>query len=81
MNLNEELKKIDDFLNDLSPESLSEILDRNGYGTVGVPLEARIETKYDNNTSAAHYSLDSLLDSVVVGNNNSNTIDSFPEAA
>jgi hypothetical protein len=80
MNLNEELKRIDDFLNDLSPKALYEMLDRNGYGTVGVSPEDRMETGYENNTFSAHYALESLIDSVVI-ENNSSTTDTYSEAA
>jgi len=38
----EELKRIDNFLDKLSSKELVEILDRNGYGKVGAPLENSI---------------------------------------
>jgi hypothetical protein len=80
MNLKEELKRIDDFLNNLSPEGLYEMLDRNGYGIIGVSPEDRMETGYENDTLTPHYYMEDLMDSVVV-ENNSSTTDTYPEAA
>lgn len=36
MKLKEEIEKIDEFLENLTPENIYEMLSRNGYGVVGV---------------------------------------------